>query len=86
MNSLLQKQGCTHIDIVVKQQLESKIVRRVEYKVYFFGKVCRCKCLTLGGGDETWNTAGLNSSYTIQDKYKHIQYVNMKIEWNEISS
>ena len=53
MNSLLQKQGCTHIDIVVKQQLESKIVRRVEYKVYFFGKVCRCKCLTLGGGDET---------------------------------
>jgi hypothetical protein len=53
MNSLLQKQGCMRIDIVAKQQLESKILRRDEYKVSFFGKVFRYKCLTLGGGDET---------------------------------
>jgi hypothetical protein len=50
MNSLLQKQGSMLIDIVAKQQLESKTLRRDEYKVSFFGKVCRCKCLTLGEG------------------------------------
>jgi len=53
MNPLLQKLGCKLKDIFAAQQLESKIFTADENKVSFFGKERRCKCLTLGGGDET---------------------------------
>jgi len=54
MNALLQKSGCKLKEIVAGQQLASKIFTEDENKVSFFGKERRCKCLTLGGGDETW--------------------------------
>jgi len=53
MNALLQKSGCKLKEIVAGQQLASKIFTEDENKVSFFGKERRCKCLTLGGGDET---------------------------------
>jgi len=53
MNALVQKKGLKLKDIVAGQQLESMIFTTDENKISFFGTEQRCKCLMLGGGDET---------------------------------
>jgi hypothetical protein len=51
MNALLQEY-CLK-DINAGRQLESKKFTIDENKVSFFGTEQRCKCLILGGGDDT---------------------------------
>ena len=70
MNALLQNREFKLNEIASGQQHESKQFTIGQYKASISGTAHSAKCSMLGGGDETCNTSGFGSSYTIQGTIK----------------